>query len=91
KGQKKMKITDREVNSFSGGYIGYHDEMDAKGTPLYFKLLFALAILIVPVGVIIGIFGMMLGNIGMFVLAILGTLIVEFPMIVWLPSPALIS
>ena len=79
-----MKITERKVNLFRGNYVGYHDEMDAKGTPLYFKLLFALAILIVPVGVIIGIFGMMLGNIGMFVLSILGTLISEFLMIVLL-------
>lgn len=76
-----MKITDREVNSFHGGYIGYHDEIDVKRTPIYYRLLFALAILIIPAGVIIGLYGASHGNISLFVYAILGTMIVEFPFI----------
>lgn len=76
-----MKITNRQENSFNGEYIGYHDEISFKSTPLYFKFLFFLTILVVPAGVLIGIYGAEHGYIELFCYAVLGTIIIEFPMI----------
>lgn len=73
----KVRVRGRISNSFSGSYYGYHDEIDAKKVPLYFKLLFALAMLVVPVGVVVAIFEFSQGYFDRFALAILSIIIME--------------
>ena len=76
-----MKIIDREKNSFSGGYIGYHDEIEIKKTPIYYRVMVVIALLIVAAGIIIALYGAEQGSVSLFVYTIFGTMIVEFPYI----------
>lgn len=76
-----MKISSRKSTYFNGTYYGYHDEIDAKKTPLYFKLLFVLTILVIPIGIGVAFFEITRGYIVRFVIAILFTMIIEFPLV----------
>lgn len=75
-----MKVTNRYKNEFDGSYIGYHDEMETKGTPVYLKVLVVFMALLVVVGVLVSIFVAGQGNAEAAVLIGLGILIVDFPL-----------
>lgn len=75
-----MKISERENNSFNGSYYGYHDEMDAKSVPLYFKLLVGLCVLIIFAGVGFGIY-LCQDNTDIIGYVVIGILIVVFPFV----------
>ena len=76
-----MKISNRKRNYFNGTYYGYHDEIDVKKTPLYFRLLFVFVILVVPVGIGVSFYEISRGYIVRFIIAILFTMIIEFPLV----------
>ena len=76
-----MKVHGRMKNSFNGSYYGYHDEMEAKSAPLYFKLLFILTILVFPIGIVIAFYRIIQGDVGGFFTSVLLVIVVAFPLI----------